>query len=51
LSIDHGRTGRIDFVILDDCHIGNPKALCQGKNQQWTSNNQRVRREKQIAAL
>ena len=38
LSIDHCRTGRIDFVILDDCHIGDPEALCQGKNQQWTMN-------------
>ncbi len=38
LSIDQCRSGRIDFVILDDCHIGDPKALCQGKNQQWTNN-------------
>jgi hypothetical protein len=34
LSIDHCRTGRIDFVILSDCHIGDPQAQCQGKNQQ-----------------
>jgi hypothetical protein len=38
LSIDQCRSGRIDFVILDDCHIDDPKALCQGKNQQWTNN-------------
>ena len=38
LSIDRCRTGRIDFVVLDDCQIGDPKALCQGKNQQWTNN-------------
>lgn len=36
LSIDHCRTGRIDFVILTDCQIGDPQAQCQGKNQQWT---------------
>jgi hypothetical protein len=36
LSIDHCRTGRIDFVTLTDCQIGDPQALCQGKNQQWT---------------
>ncbi len=39
LSIDSCRTGRIDFIILDDCHIGDPKASCHGKNQQWTINN------------
>jgi hypothetical protein len=22
-------------VVLDDCHIGDPQAECQGKNQQW----------------
>jgi hypothetical protein len=21
--------------VLDDCHIGDPQAPCQGKNQQW----------------
>ena len=23
------------IVLLDDCHINDPQALCQGKNQQW----------------
>ncbi len=26
------------FVILDDCHISDPQAQCQGKNQQWRMN-------------
>lgn len=24
------------IVVLDDCHINDPQALCQGENQQWT---------------
>jgi hypothetical protein len=35
LSIDHCRTGVLSYVVLDDCHIGDPQAQCQGKNQQW----------------
>lgn len=38
LSIDHCRTGELAYVTLDDCHIGNPTAQCQGKNQQWLFN-------------
>ncbi len=26
------------FVILDDCHVSDPQAQCQGKNQQWRMN-------------
>lgn len=36
LSIDQCRTGRIDFVILNDCQIDAPQTKCQGKNQQWS---------------
>jgi hypothetical protein len=38
LSIDRCSTGESAFIVLDDCHIGDPQAQCQGKNQQWTSN-------------
>jgi len=38
LSIDRCGTNEGSEVILDDCHIGDPKARCQGKNQQWISN-------------
>lgn len=33
------------IVLLDDCHVNDPQALCQGKNQQWTVNvsNQTIR--------
>ncbi len=23
------------YIILDDCHIGDPQAQCHGRNQQW----------------
>ena len=36
LSIEHCRDGQPAHLILDDCHIGDPQAQCQGKNQQWT---------------
>jgi hypothetical protein len=36
LSIDHCSTKRVVYVLLDDCHIGDPQAECRGKNQQWT---------------
>jgi hypothetical protein len=26
------------MIVLNECHIGDPQALCQGKNQQWTVN-------------
>jgi hypothetical protein len=39
LSIEHCRTTvSYKYLILDDCHIGDPQAQCQGKNQQWISN-------------
>jgi hypothetical protein len=36
LSIDQCSTERLSYPILDECQIGDPHALCQGKNQQWT---------------
>ncbi len=36
LSIDRCSTRRETYAVLNDCHVGDPKALCQGKNQQWT---------------
>ncbi len=36
LSIDHCSTRRETYAVLNDCHIGDPQAQCQGKNQQWT---------------
>ncbi len=38
LSIDHCKPKGISYVNLDECQIGDPKARCQGKNQQWTIN-------------
>jgi len=38
LSIDSCSTRRETYVVLNDCHIGDPQAQCQGKNQQWTVN-------------
>jgi len=38
LSIDHCRSKGIAYMSLDDCQIGDQKARCQGKNQQWTIN-------------
>ena len=35
LSIDHCSTSEAASVVLNDCHIGDPQAQCQGKNQQW----------------
>jgi hypothetical protein len=37
VSIEHCQGGQPAHLILDDCHIGDPKAKCQGKNQQWTA--------------
>ncbi len=37
VSIEHCRDGQPAHLILDDCHIGDPQAECQGKNQQWTA--------------
>jgi hypothetical protein len=38
VSIDHCYTYDTASVVLDDCHIGDPHAECQGKNQQWMRN-------------
>jgi hypothetical protein len=38
LSIYHCRSKGIAYMSLDDCQIGDQKARCQGKNQQWTIN-------------
>jgi hypothetical protein len=37
LSIDHCSTSEAAYVVLNECHIGDPQAQCQGKNQQWTA--------------
>jgi hypothetical protein len=38
LSIDHCSTNEGANVVLNECHIGDPQAQCQGKNQQWIRN-------------
>jgi hypothetical protein len=38
VSIDHCSTNEGADIVLNDCHIGDPQAKCQGKNQQWISN-------------
>ena len=38
VSIDRCSTNEGAGVVLDDCHIGDPTAQCQGKNQQWIRN-------------
>jgi hypothetical protein len=38
LSIDNCSTAEVASIVLDDCHINDPQAQCQGKNQQWTYN-------------
>ncbi len=38
LSIDRCNTDDNAYIVLNDCHIGDPQAQCQGKNQQWTRN-------------
>jgi len=35
LSIAHCNRGETP-IVLNECHIGDPQAQCQGKNQQWT---------------
>jgi len=37
LSIDRCSTNDNADIVLNDCHIGDPQAQCQGKNQQWTT--------------
>ena len=41
LSIDHCKPNGIAYVNLDNCQIGDRKARCQGKNQQWSINTTR----------
>jgi hypothetical protein len=38
VSINHCTTDDQANIVLNDCHIGDPSAQCQGKNQQWISN-------------
>ena len=38
LSIDNCSTADGANIVLNNCHIGDPQAQCQGKNQQWISN-------------
>ena len=38
VSIDRCRPYDDSDIVLDDCHIGDPQAQCQGKNQQWVMN-------------
>ncbi len=37
LSIAHCNKSETP-VVLNECHIGDPQAQCQGQNQQWTAN-------------
>jgi len=38
LSIESCSTAETANIIVDECHINDPQAQCQGKNQQWTVN-------------
>jgi hypothetical protein len=35
LSIDSCSKGQAANIVLSECHVGDPQAKCQGKNQQW----------------
>ena len=37
LSIDHCSTSEATYIVVNECHIGDLQAQCQGKNQQWTT--------------
>jgi hypothetical protein len=37
LSIENCQTTNPANIVLNDCHINDPQAQCQGKNQQWTA--------------
>ena len=37
LSIESCSTSETANIVLTDCHIKDPQAQCQGKNQQWTA--------------
>jgi hypothetical protein len=36
LSINNCNTSDGAIVVLNECHINDPQAQCQGRNQQWT---------------
>ncbi len=38
LSIENCSRVEAANIVLDECHINDPQAQCQGKNQQWTIN-------------
>jgi hypothetical protein len=38
LSIENCNTQDLANIIVTECHINDPQAQCQGKNQQWTVN-------------
>jgi hypothetical protein len=38
LSIDSCNINDLATIVLNDCHIGDPQARCQAKNQQWINN-------------
>lgn len=38
VSIDSCRTDEGADIVLSDCHVDDPRAPCQGKNQQWIRN-------------
>jgi hypothetical protein len=38
LSIENCSTEQQANIIVSECHINDPQALCQGKNQQWIYN-------------
>jgi hypothetical protein len=37
LSIESCSTTEAANIVINECHIGDPQAQCQGKNQQWTA--------------
>ncbi len=38
ISIKNCSTSQSASIVLNECHIGDPQAQCQGKNQQWIRN-------------
>jgi len=38
LSIDNCNTTETADIVVSECHVNDPQAQCQGKNQQWTVN-------------
>ena len=38
LSIENCNTQDLANIVVAECHINDPQAQCQGKNQQWTVN-------------